>query len=320
MLRKKCIKPQCGRVYKEDEVQFEINECDCGAPLKPLSDFSDRCERDKNDENVDNIETPITSFQIEESIEEDKKEEVLLEKEHIDFIEVKKMKCSNCDCGLIFEEGHEAYEDGFCTECGYALEEYSEKVSTSNVEVIEKNMEVDSLDEKVSEVKADETYNDCEEIKEYGDILKYSVDENKYIHFPGEDGYIEDTTIEDIVVRDEHENYEGDRLVIYSNKLKYKTIPLIYDETVIGRKSTSSAPDIDLTDIDLERKISRNHALIYRYQGDYYIRNISSKNSLHVNSQALLLNEQTKLENGSKIILSRFLGIIFYLAGGEINE
>src|SRR5690606_25654303 len=69
---------------------------------------------------------------------------------------------------------------------------------------------------------------------------------------------------------DPYEDYEGNRVVAFVDGEVFRTFPLEYDENIIGRESKGNRPDIDLTDIDPDRKISRRHALIYRYNQQYY--------------------------------------------------
>ena len=113
---------------------------------------------------------------------------------------------------------------------------------------------------------------------------------------------------------DPYEDYEGNRVVAFVDGEVFRTFPLEYDENIIGRESKGNRPDIDLTDIDPDRKISRRHALIYRYNQQYYIRNLSSKNSLYVNRELIPQNEEVLLEDGSTIVLSGEYGLIFYAA------
>lgn len=345
MKRKKCIRPQHGRIYKEGDEGFELNECECGAPLQLIDDDAyDTIPEElsaNNDECCDkNVDIHTEEKPQEEVIPDDVKEEVTNTQ---DSTQSKKMQCTNQECRMIYEEGHEAYEDGFCEKCGYALELMGSIEPVSEVPQNKENqvfgepasVSYESEKEEVIPIieccipRVDDdpiideavSYGEKSEENIYNSFIRYSVDSEGYIHFPKEEGYRGEALKINPVKCDEYENYKGDRIVIYHNKEKYRTIPLEYDETVIGRKGTSSSPDVDLTEIDAERRISRRHALIYRYQGEYYIRNISSKNSLHVNSQALLLDEQTKLEDGAKIVLSRFVGIKFCEAvGGECDE
>ena len=68
---------------------------------------------------------------------------------------------------------------------------------------------------------------------------------------------------------------------------------------------------MDLSEIDIDRNISRKHLMIYRKNGNLYARNLSTKNSVHVQNQPLMTGEDKKLNDDDIIILSRYLVIRF---------
>ena len=100
-------------------------------------------------------------------------------------------------------------------------------------------------------------------------------------------------------------NVSGPRVNIYSGVTLKSVFKLEYDETSIGRRSVAETPDIDLSMYDRKNITSRKHALIYKLKDNYYVRNESSKNSLHVNKKSIKKGEDYMLSSGDLIILSR---------------
>lgn len=104
---------------------------------------------------------------------------------------------------------------------------------------------------------------------------------------------------------------EVDQILVYNtNGQLYKTVPLLNSELMIGRESNGEVPNIDYSEIDQTRFVSRRHAIIYRQQDKIFIRNLS-KNTLHVNKKLLLEQEEAQLVDNSMIILSGKYGLIF---------
>lgn len=102
-----------------------------------------------------------------------------------------------------------------------------------------------------------------------------------------------------------------DRIVIYVGGHVYKEVPIEYDEMIIGRKSVLFEPDVDLTEIDLGRKTSRRHLMIYRRRGKYFARKLSSNKSVHIERTALAEGTDCELKDGDLIILSRQVVMIY---------
>lgn len=137
-----------------------------------------------------------------------------------------------------------------------------------------------------------------------GDIL--TIDKYGYMH---------------IINPEEESRYEGrDRLKICINGRVYKSECIQYDEYTIGRNSTTFCPDIDLSKVDFENRISRKHLMIYRQEDKYYVRNLSAKNTVHVNDLLISENESMEINHKDKIILSNFIECEFEIASleGEI--
>ncbi len=76
------------------------------------------------------------------------------------------------------------------------------------------------------------------------------------------------------------------------------------DRSVIGISSENNTPDIDLLPYFDEAKVSRKHALIYKDQGSYFIKNTSHNHSVHLNEKAIV-NEPVKLQSGDMVVLSK---------------
>lgn len=103
---------------------------------------------------------------------------------------------------------------------------------------------------------------------------------------------------------------EGPRILIYKGREIVAVVNLEYDETIIGRQSINSIPDIDMTSIDEDRNVSRQHAMIYKEDGNFYLRKLSASNALHVNTEPVI-DEDVKLNDGDMIVLSRKYGLQF---------
>ena len=134
-----------------------------------------------------------------------------------------------------------------------------------------------------------------------GDVL--TIDKYGYIH---------------IIDSEEEDRYYGrDRLKININGRVYKCECIMFDEYTVGRNSTTFCPDIDLSKIDFENRISRKHLMIYRDEDQFYVRNLSSKNTVHINETLLRCDESMVLNDKDKIILSNFIECEFEKAPQE---
>ena len=76
------------------------------------------------------------------------------------------------------------------------------------------------------------------------------------------------------------------------------------DVSLVGRSSLADgiAPDIDLTDVDPNRLVSRRHAFILRKRGGFVVEDLESVNGSYLNGvQRLQPNAQTLLRDGDQI-------------------
>ncbi|GMK41945.1 hypothetical protein PCCS19_50040 [Paenibacillus sp. CCS19] len=275
MRLKRCVKPGCGRIYNETNPEFHDGFCDCGAAL------------------VDYVDNPVEEA-------EPKKEKVwetLYEKEP--------------------EAGQKAEEQEVVDQED-VLEDELEDWQEDNKEDEQQGGQEDDqedIQQKPSETGNYSIDSEPESDQSVADGPSYIIDKDGRIIYRGDAGYnsalsgAAGHTPDDV-----YAGYEGDRLEIYFEGKIYKTVPLQYDEVLIGRKSNGEDPEVDYTDIDPERITSRRHALIIRQQGRYIVRNISTKNTVQVNKQLLLERQEAPLEHNDRIILSGKYGLIFKTA------
>lgn len=97
---------------------------------------------------------------------------------------------------------------------------------------------------------------------------------------------------------------------VYKEKNKLFTFNIEYDEIKIGRKTSRSFPEIDLSIYDQNKYLSRNHLAVIRLNDKYYARLLSSQNISYFNNLVMKYDEDYELKDGDKIILTKELGII----------
>ncbi len=81
-------------------------------------------------------------------------------------------------------------------------------------------------------------------------------------------------------------------------------LPLAERELTVGRidKATGRTPDVDLTDVDTERSLSRKHARILFRDGRYYVRaEPGARNGTFVNGNRLADGEEAELSHGTRL-------------------
>jgi pSer/pThr/pTyr-binding forkhead associated (FHA) protein len=108
----------------------------------------------------------------------------------------------------------------------------------------------------------------------------------------------------------------GARLSIFVEGRRYLDFTLDCDETRIGRRGHGSRPDIDLSVIDPEKRLSRRHLLLHRTDGQFYARNESGRGTVHVDGKALAQGAEHPLTDGAQLVLDKFVGIVFRAPGG----
>jgi len=62
----------------------------------------------------------------------------------------------------------------------------------------------------------------------------------------------------------------------------------LYSQNRIGRSNNSVEQDIDLTPLDQNSVVSRNHAVIFIKEGNYWINDLGSKNGTFINDQEII--------------------------------
>ncbi len=92
-----------------------------------------------------------------------------------------------------------------------------------------------------------------------------------------------------------------------------RKVELLYTKTIIGRRdlSTGFVPDIDLSEEDKEKYISRRHAIVFFDQGEFYVKEeIGVINGTFLNGEKLKTNVPYKLKNGDVLRLCH-LNLLF---------
>ena len=82
------------------------------------------------------------------------------------------------------------------------------------------------------------------------------------------------------------------------------TFPLKDNETLIGRYDpvTELNPDVDLTEVDLKRSVSRRHARIVRSGGSFsVIEEVGALNGTFVNGDKLVAGQPHPIQDGDKL-------------------
>lgn len=99
-----------------------------------------------------------------------------------------------------------------------------------------------------------------------------------------------------------------------------KTFPVVKSEAFVGRvdRVTGAVPDIDLSDEDPKRFISRRHAKIVRSdEGFALVEEIGTVNGTFVNNQRLATGSPVPLKNGDTLTFAN-VSLTFYQTGPEL--
>lgn len=268
------ICPMCDKKFKEDDMTYTLNICDVCA--EELVEYEG--DKDINLTNRTNIST----------------------------IKSDEYECETCGCtypinlkeceicgeknpnprALSTEDVDQCYEYE-CEACGCTYPIHLEECEVCG----EKNPNPRQICQRATGENCNSNgNNNCEEVI-LGDFI--AIDSLGYIH---------------IIDKLEETKYENlDRLKIYINDKVYKTIPINLNEITVGRSSIRFIPTYDLSKIDPENYTSRKHLMLYREEGNVYARNLSSKNTIHINGELLLENESKMLNNNDELILSGYI-------------
>lgn len=73
----------------------------------------------------------------------------------------------------------------------------------------------------------------------------------------------------------------------------------------MGRSDGSAPIDLDLTEMDTDVFSSRRHAEIIVRFGEYYLKDLGSRNGTYINDKKIGVNEEVKLNDQDRIILGR---------------
>ena len=95
-----------------------------------------------------------------------------------------------------------------------------------------------------------------------------------------------------------------------------KIYPVCKDEVLIGRYDsvTGHRPEVDLTDEDNNRNVSRRHArLLYKDETHYIAEEIGTMNGTYINGNRIPTGVLTPVEDGDEITLCR-VPVIFKIA------
>lgn len=80
----------------------------------------------------------------------------------------------------------------------------------------------------------------------------------------------------------------------------------------IGRGDGVNIVDLDLTAIDTQLFSSRKHAEIVARFGDYFVKDLGSRNGTYINEKKIGVNEEVKLNHQDRIILGQIELIFHY--------
>ncbi len=94
-----------------------------------------------------------------------------------------------------------------------------------------------------------------------------------------------------------------------------KIYPVYKDEVLIGRyDSVTGHPEVDLTDEDDNRNVSRRHArLLYKDETHYIAEEIGTMNGTYINGNRIPTGVLTPVKDGDEITLCR-VPVIFKIA------
>lgn len=98
------------------------------------------------------------------------------------------------------------------------------------------------------------------------------------------------------------------KLIIMRGGTQGKEFPVEGEVTAIGRWDPDGGafPEIDLTNDDIEAKISRKHARILYREGKYLLEDMGSLNGTYINRGARLIpGEPQEIRHGDELIMGK---------------
>lgn len=104
--------------------------------------------------------------------------------------------------------------------------------------------------------------------------------------------------------------FEGQTYVLFHVRGYDAPIRAVFskDEMVLGRSSTESPVDVDLSNHGaLEAGVSRRHAMLRRQNDTIVVVDLESANSTYLNGQRIIPNEPRILRDGDEIRLGRLV-------------
>jgi Cyclic nucleotide-binding domain/FHA domain len=100
-----------------------------------------------------------------------------------------------------------------------------------------------------------------------------------------------------------------------------RTFPMTTGQAIIGRYDpvTGSRPEIDLTQVDINRSVSRRHARVFLQDGGLFLtEEVGALNGTLVNGQRLVPGKPQELASGDKINLG-MVALIFKSGAGSAS-
>lgn len=110
------------------------------------------------------------------------------------------------------------------------------------------------------------------------------------------------------------------KLVLIKGGVESKEFPIDSDIANLGRWDPDSGafPDIDLSNDDVDAKISRKHAKIISKNGQYFIEDFGSLNGSYINrGDRLIPGEPAPLKDGDEVILGKTFFRFYILASDK---
>jgi len=98
-----------------------------------------------------------------------------------------------------------------------------------------------------------------------------------------------------LIVEIDTNQYKG--YLIAEDGYRYK----LRENTIIGRLTEETHVDIDISNLDINKVVSRKHAIISRVERNFYIKDNRSKNGVFVNGEKVPDGQSLALQNGDLV-------------------